>query len=53
MVGATGKISENCPSKSVGVSSLTHTELVTVLVEIEACINSRPLTFVGDDIEAR
>ena len=39
--------------KSVGVNSLTHTELVTVLVEIEACINSRPLTFVGDDIEAR
>ena len=39
--------------KSVGVNSLTHTELVTLLVEIEACINCRPLTFVGDDIEAR
>ena len=39
--------------KSVGVNSLTHTELLTVLVEIEACINSRPLTFVGDDMEAR
>ena len=39
--------------KSVGVNSLTHTELLTVLVEIEACINSRPLTFVWDDIETR
>ena len=35
--------------KSVGTRSLTRTELETVLHEVEACVNSRPLTFVGDD----
>ena len=35
--------------RSVGQSSLTKVELETTLVEVEACINSRPLTFVSDD----
>jgi len=34
--------------KSLGQRALTKTELDTVLSEIEACVNSRPLTFVGD-----
>ena len=38
--------------KSVGNKSLTRVELETVLVEIEGILNSRPLTFVGDDREA-
>ena len=35
--------------KSVGSKSLTRTE--SVLHEVEACVNSRPLTFVSDDID--
>ena len=37
--------------KSIGTRCLDKTELETTLVEIEGCINSRPLTFVGDSIE--
>ena len=29
---------------------LIYTEMMTVLTDIEAIINSRPLTYVGDDI---
>ena len=38
--------------KSVGGSCLTRAELETSLTEIEACVNSRPLTFVGDDSDS-
>ncbi|XP_064625963.1 uncharacterized protein LOC135486793 [Lineus longissimus] len=38
--------------KSLGTASLTRTELETLLHEIEACINSRPLTFTGDTIDS-
>lgn len=34
--------------RSLGQKYLTKTELMTVLTEIEGCVNSRPLTFVGD-----
>ena len=34
--------------KSLGQRYLSKVELQTILVEIEACVNSRPLTFVGD-----
>ena len=37
--------------KSVGRSSLTRVELETFLHEIEACVNSRPLTYTGDQNE--
>ena len=35
----------------VGRSTLTYYELQTILVEIEALINARPLTYVYDDQE--
>ena len=38
--------------KSVGIGTLTRTELETCLQEIEACVNSRPLTFVGDELDS-
>ena len=31
-------------------SLLTYTEMMTILTDIEAIINSRPLTYIGDDI---
>ena len=37
--------------KSLGQRCLTRTELETVLFDIEGCINSRPLTFVGDGVD--
>lgn len=38
--------------KSVGTKSLMRSEMETVLQEIEACINSRPLTYTGNEIES-
>ena len=38
--------------KSLGQRSLSRIELETVLSEIEACVNSRPLTFVGDTLDS-
>ena len=35
--------------KSLGTRCLSRAELETCLHEVEACINSRPLTFVGDE----
>jgi len=37
--------------KTVGKGVLTRTELETLLHEVEACINSRPLGFVGDEVD--
>ena len=38
--------------KSVGSKCLTRVELETTLVEVEGCINSRPLTFVRDEADS-
>ena len=38
--------------RSVGKKSLTRSELETTLHEVEACLNSRPLTFVGDEVDS-
>ena len=38
--------------KTLGTKCLSRCELETTLHEVEACINSRPLTFVGDDPDA-
>ncbi|XP_064461732.1 uncharacterized protein LOC135371684 [Ornithodoros turicata] len=39
--------------KTIGARCLNETELTTIVTEIEAVINSRPLTFVYDDQEIR
>ena len=36
--------------KTLGNALLSYVELYTVLTDIEAIINSRPLTIIGDDI---
>jgi hypothetical protein len=38
--------------RSLGNRSLSYTELETCLHEVEACLNSRPLTSAGDDIDS-
>ena len=38
--------------KSVGRNLLTDTQLETLIKEIEAVVNSRPLVYVGDDIDS-
>ena len=38
--------------KSLGRNLLKETQLQTLLKEIESVINSRPLVYVGDDIES-
>lgn len=35
--------------KTIGDSTLTYEELSTVLTQIEACLNSRPLSILSDD----
>ncbi|XP_076037767.1 uncharacterized protein LOC143023139 [Oratosquilla oratoria] len=39
--------------KCLGTRCLTKCELETTLFEVEACINSRPLTYVSDDYDAK
>ena len=36
----------------MGKRSLTRVELETTLHEVEACVPSRPLTFVGDELDS-
>ena len=46
------KSAKRCLKKSVGIASLTYDELSTFVTEIEAVLNSRPLTYVStDDLE--
>ena len=46
------KSAKRCLKKSVGRASLTYDELSTLVTEIEAVLNSRPLTYVSmDDLE--
>ena len=37
--------------KSIGRSNLTYEQLSTLIVEVEAIINSRPLTYIADDCD--
>ena len=38
--------------KAVGKTCLTEKQLVTILAEVEAVVNSRPLVYVDDDINS-
>ena len=38
--------------KILGVSCLTLSQLTTILTEVEMVVNSRPLVYVGDDINS-
>ena len=42
---------KRCLKKTIGRASLTFDEVTTLMVEIEATLNSRPLTYVYDDAE--
>ncbi len=44
---------KSCLKKSVGRRLLTLDQLQTLVTEIEACLNSRPLTFIYNDLESR
>jgi hypothetical protein len=47
------RITKDCVKKVVGRAVLTFEELRTLLVEVEAVVNSRPLTYVYDDVDSR
>ena len=51
-LGETNQTNKAMSKKTVGRSTLTLEELNTVLIEIEAVINARPITYVYDDEES-
>ena len=42
---------KHCLKKTIGRALLTFNEMATLIVEIEATLNNRPLTYVYDDAE--
>ena len=40
---------KRCLRKTIGKASLSYDELATMLIEVEAVVNSRPLTYVTTD----
>ena len=43
---------KHCLRKALGRAKFSHDELLTVIVEIEMVLNSRPLTYISaDDLE--
>lgn len=43
------KSAKRCLRKSIGKNCLTHDELQTLVTEVEAVLNSRPLTYVSSE----
>ena len=42
------KSTKRCLKKSLGTARVTYEELLTIIVETEGILNSRPLTYVSD-----
>jgi len=42
---------KHCLRKTIGRSTLTIDEMSTILVEVEAILNNRPLMYMYDDLE--
>ena len=42
---------KTCLKKTLGKTSLNYPELETVLIEVEATLNSRPLTYLYNDVD--
>ena len=40
-------LTKRCLKKTIGKSKMSYDELITTVVEIEAILNSRPLTYVS------
>ena len=46
------KSTKRCLRKTIGQASLTYDELLTVVIEVEAVLNSRPLSYIlADDLD--
>ena len=46
------KSTKRCPRKMIGQAKFAYDELLTAVVEVEAILNARPLTYVSmDDLE--
>ena len=43
------KSAKRCLKKAIGKNCLTHDELLTLVTEVEAVLNSRPLTYVSSE----